>query len=244
MIILSSDYDGTLKTRILDLRINVRELQKYRSLGNIFVINTGRPFESIMHEIDEYDIPFDYLCCNDGAVVFDKHLDVVNETCLNQEQKTRIKNLIAFNNSFKIESFYSAKAKSSIEIENPIEIEIARVGDRRLGEFIKMLEPEKMGLSCYQWFNSLYIKNQSSKSMALDHVLAHLGSDIDPKDIYTIGDQGNDLEMIKNHRGFRMLESSPQLWFKTWRVVPEVHYLLKYLNLKSKIEQRGKQKCR
>ena len=244
MLILSSDYDGTLKTRILDLRVNIRELKKFRELGNVFVINTGRPFKSIMGEVEEYGIPFDYICCNDGAVVFDKHLDIVNEALITEEQKSHIKNITFFNPSFKLGHFYSAKERHDAEIDQPIEIEIVKTGDQKFEEFIRSLDPQNMGLSYFQWRNSIYIKNQTSKSKALDHVLAHLGSGINPKDIYTIGDEGNDLEMIKNHRGFRMLESSPKLWFQTWRVVPEVHYLLKYLNLKSKIEQRGKQKCR
>ena len=244
MIILSSDYDGTLNTRILELRKNIRELKRYRELGNIFVLNTGRSYESIMHEVEEYGIPFDYLCCNDGAVVFDEHLDVVNETNLTERQKNHIKSLTVSNPSFKIGSFYSAKEKKSIEIEHPIEIEVVRTDDHRFEDFIRDLDPQNLDLSYFQWHNSLYIKNQTSKSRALDHVIAHLGSEIDSRDIYTIGDEGNDLEMIQNHRGFRMLESSPKLWFKTWRVVPEVYYLLKYLNLKSKFEQRAKQKCR
>ena len=205
IIILSSDYDGTLNTRILDLRINVRELKKYRGLGNIFVINTGRPFESIMHEIDKYDIPFDYLCCNDGAVVFDKHLDVINETKLTENQKSHIKNITFFSHDFKIGSFYSAKKKHSVEIEHPIEIEVVKTGDCKFEKIINLLDSQNTRLSYYQWRNSLYIKNQTSKSKALDHVLTHLGAEIDSKDIYTIGDEGNDLEMIwrKNEKFWR-----------------------------------------
>ena len=243
MIILSSDYDGTLNTRILELRKNIRELKRYRELGNIFVLNTGRSYESIMHEVEEYGIPFDYLCCNDGAALFDKNLDVVHATYLSDQQVSHIKNLTAFSSSFKLGHFYTTKEQLSSEIKNPIEIEVIRTGDRRIEEFVDMLEAEKNGLSPYPFRNSVFIKGDVSKSKVLNHVLTHLGSDIKPEEIYTIGDENNDLEMIQNHRGFRMLESSPKLWFKTWRVVPEVRYLLKYLIIKSQIEEHRK-KCR
>ena len=78
MYVLASDYDGTLKTRIHDLRINIKSLKKFRSLGNKFIIVTGRSFESIKKEIDEFEIPFDYLSCNDGAVSFNDSLEVID----------------------------------------------------------------------------------------------------------------------------------------------------------------------
>lgn len=74
MYVLASDYDGTLKTRIHDLHINIKSLKKFRSLGNKFIIATGRSFESIKKEIDEFEILFDYLSCNDGAVSFNDSL--------------------------------------------------------------------------------------------------------------------------------------------------------------------------
>ena len=126
MLILSSDYDGTLKTRIHDLYINIREINKYRELGNIFVLNTGRPFESISKEIETFNIPFDYLCCNDGAVIFNEHFDVVKETTLDEKQVKHIKNLMPRFDGFKIEYYYSAKQKLSAEVNNPIEIEITK----------------------------------------------------------------------------------------------------------------------
>ena len=80
--------------------------------------------------------------------------------------------------------------------------------------------------------NRLRAKAPTTKSTALFDIAKIIG--VDPKTIYTIGDSPNDLEMIKNHHGFRMLESSPKVMFSTWRVVPEVRHLVNYLNWKSK----------
>ena len=234
MIILSSDYDGTLKTRIHDLNINIREIQKYRKLGNIFILNTGRPFKSIKREIDKFDIPFDYLCCNDGSVIFDQNLNIIKENNLNQNQIRHIKNLMPHFPSFKIGHFYTAKEMLSEEISEPIEIEIIKPAKEKFSNFIDLLKCSEIELQYFAAKNSLYLKNNVSKSKALDEIARIIDPSINPATIYTIGDEGNDFEMIKNHHGFRMLESSPKLWLTTWRIVPEVHHLVKYLNHKSK----------
>lgn len=234
MIILSSDYDGTLKTRIHDLRINIREIHKYRELGNIFVLNTGRPYGSIRKEIKRFDIPFDYLCCNDGAVIFDEHLDVVKETTLKPNQVRHIKNLVPYFYGFKIDHFYTAKEVSNKEVEGPIEIEIIKPDGAKFDALTSLITETVSETEYFAWKNSLYVKSNVSKSKALEEIARIIDPMINPASIYTIGDEANDLEMIKNHHGFRMLESSPKLWFTTWRIVPEVHHLVKYLNFKSK----------
>ena len=234
MYILSSDYDGTLKTRIHDLKINIHEINKYRKLGNIFVLNTGRSFESIFKEIETYDIPFDYLCCNDGAVIFNSHLDVIKETVLEPNQVSKIKNLVFNSPGFIIRHYYLAKERVLDEVEYPIEIEVVKSPELKFDSFKNLINKDMSEIICFAWKNSLYIKNNTSKSRALEEIARIENPLMNPADIYTIGDEANDFEMIKNHHGFRMLESSPKLWFTTWRVVPEVHYLVKYLNFKSK----------
>ena len=234
MIILSSDYDGTLKTRIHDLYININEIHRFRSLGNIFVLNTGRPFESISKEIKKFDIPFDYLCCNDGAVIFNEQYDIVKEKNLKADQIRSIKGLIPYFPGFRINHFYSAKERLTIEVNDPIEIEIVKPPERRFDDFTSTLKTKISEIEYFAWKNSLYIKSDVSKSKALDEIARIVDPTMNPAHIYTIGDEANDVEMIRNHRGFRMLESSPKLWFTTWRVVPEVHHLVKYLNYKTK----------
>ena len=70
MILLASDYDNTLNTFKLDLKINIYYLKKFIKEGNIFLLNTGRPYKSIKREIREYNIPYNYLSCNDGNILF------------------------------------------------------------------------------------------------------------------------------------------------------------------------------
>ncbi len=234
MFILSSDYDGTLKTRILDLKINIQEIEKFRELGNIFILNTGRPFTSICREIRRFDIPFDYLCCQDGAVIFDEKLDVIKETTLSDDQASHIKSLVPCFPGLRIMRYFSAKVISDREIQTPLEIEIVKQPDASFDEFQSRISSEIENVQSIGWKDSLFVKTTANKSKALVSIAELVDPTIDPRTIYTVGDEPNDLEMIKNHHGFRMLESSPKLWNSTWRILPEVHYLVKYLNFKSK----------
>ena len=43
MKLLVSDYDGTLKSDVKNLKININAIKKFMDEGNTFCIATGRP---------------------------------------------------------------------------------------------------------------------------------------------------------------------------------------------------------
>ena len=74
--LLVSDYDKTLKVNYdfkndLLMKINVKAIKKFLSEGNVFMLNTGRAFDSIKDEIIKNNIPYSYLACNDGTLLLD-----------------------------------------------------------------------------------------------------------------------------------------------------------------------------
>lgn len=228
MYVLASDYDGTLKTRIHDLRINIKSLKKFRSLGNKFIIVTGRSFESIKKEIDEFEIPFDYLSCNDGAVSFNDSLEVIDAKYIKTINFETILYILKKYPGFHIENFYTPKTTSKTFDQDTIEIVIQ--GKQKPNHLIRELNESNFG--CFRWRNLILVKEKCNKSDAIKFIT----STFENKKIYTIGDEDNDIEMIKDFNGFRMLESSPSLWF-TPKIVLEEHHLIKYLNFKSKLKR-------
>ena len=78
MKFLVSDYDGTLKSDIYNLKINISAINEFRKKGNHFAIATGRNYESIKNEINKYNIKYDYLITNDGAITFDRFDNILN----------------------------------------------------------------------------------------------------------------------------------------------------------------------
>ena len=73
MKILSSDFDNTLF--FLDDPIktakNIEAVKKFIASGNIFCIITGRTYMEIKPDLLKLDLPYTYLVCADGALIFD-----------------------------------------------------------------------------------------------------------------------------------------------------------------------------
>lgn len=45
--------------------------------GNIFIIITGRDIKSLLSDIDQTNLKYHYLVCNDGGIIFDNNLNII-----------------------------------------------------------------------------------------------------------------------------------------------------------------------
>lgn len=234
MFVLVSDYDGTFKTRIHDLKINIREIKKFRERGNIFAIATGRPFSSIEKEINKHGIELDFLACNDGAAIFDDKLNQVKAHYLTPEQLTFISSLLGEYPNLSLGRFFSPKEIFKNSIPEPIEIEIIKEPGTSFKPFISNLQLTYPSLHYFKAGKSLFIKGSVTKSTAVAEITNCLNFEVPKKHIYTIGDELNDIEMIRDYNGVRMFEAHPRLWLATPKFVFEEHHLVKYLNFRSK----------
>ena len=77
--LLVSDYDGTFNIHnnrsVIDS--NIDAVKRFIDSGNIFSLASARSFNSLKREIDKYKIPYNYLVCNNGGVVFDKDDNII-----------------------------------------------------------------------------------------------------------------------------------------------------------------------
>ena len=72
MIILASDFDNTiyyLEDPVKNQK-NIEAIRKFVSAGNTFCIITGRNYTSLKNALNENNIPYTYLICEDGAKIF------------------------------------------------------------------------------------------------------------------------------------------------------------------------------
>lgn len=83
--ILISDYDGTFYQNGIDIKKNIDKVNEFRTLGNLFVLATGRSYVDLKIMIDKYKIPYDYLILNHGALLLSKNLEVLNVFILDKE---------------------------------------------------------------------------------------------------------------------------------------------------------------
>ena len=80
MKIAITDYDGTLKDIKSGIvpQFNVEAIQKWRKSGNKFGIATGRNISMLDFELKNYDITLDFVVCVNGAVVLDKERNILH----------------------------------------------------------------------------------------------------------------------------------------------------------------------
>ena len=74
MRVAISDYDGTISLGGIGGDVDhavVEAVREWRESGNAFGIATGRDLSMIVYETERWGIPFDFLICCNGAVIYD-----------------------------------------------------------------------------------------------------------------------------------------------------------------------------
>lgn len=204
MKLLASDYDKTLKNGSIILKLNLKYLKKFIQDGNIFLLNTGRPYQSIKKEIIKYNIPYHYLSCNDGNILFN-HKDQV--IYISNLEKIIEKELLDLTNIFNFQIIPIKYLSNVLEYE----IIISKLNKLFLLNLDKIMIKYNM---CYKIFKEkeihIYIySNLVSKSKPIDYIKKK--ENIMDTNIYTVGDNINDLEMLRDYNGYAMYHASKEI---------------------------------
>lgn len=77
--ILASDYDGTLRKEGVVDPLDLQAIADFRAQGNWFGIVTGRAYDMIVHELAHYGIQTDFLICNNGSVICDAFGQILSQ---------------------------------------------------------------------------------------------------------------------------------------------------------------------
>lgn len=199
MYILASDYDNTLNTFDYDLKLNILFLKKFMKNGNIFLLNTGRPYESIKKEINKFNIPYNYLSCNDGNILFNSKNEIIYSSNLNldiYEELEKLKDefnlkidLIKFNNNL-------------LEFE----LIIPKLSELFWLKLNRIMVKYNLCSKVFKKFGTYYIylySNIISKSTPIEYLKDEYN--ISKNRIYTVGDHINDIEMIRDYNGYAMI---------------------------------------
>lgn len=220
MKLLLSDYDGTLKTDVKNLRLNVEAIWNFRQAGNHFGIATGRGFDSIKKEILEHHIPYDYLITNDGAMIFD----------------CRDRVLHAFDSSHDtLEGLHSGLKSRGYNptiykvpgTEKIVELEVIT---KYFESFVDMssfmnMHPEILQTIVKERFNKyIFFKVKVNKAEAIQKLLELLSVTYDS--VTTVGDNVNDTEMLLHFNGYKM-KNNKGLGHYSMETVDQVHTLIK-----------------
>ena len=207
MKILASDYDNTLYVPQEDIfKKNIQYIKDFISKGNVFIIITGRSYQGIKDDLVKYDIPYTYLICNDGAILFNS-----NDKCLKTEtidiEKIKKCQKILNSNNYK---YYLEDGFKEIKTPEKCIKVIAKYNDKiKAEEIVKKI---KKNIDVYAYVSTEHINiidSHVNKCTGLENLLEI--ENLLTENIYVIGDEINDYEMLKKFNGVTMEIHSKEL---------------------------------
>lgn len=234
--ILVSDYDDTLYTDEPELYKNLDAVKDFRKDNNLFVISTSRGYSSIMNEINKYNIPYDYLCVNNGAGILDNSGTLIYINHINTNLIKEIENKLQNYNNIEITRFYlnDIKIENKFNNNTPYIIEnIAEILGYKIKGCTELLQELKKEFEIIvpnfdimiKENKKLFLNNPDNNKEKAIHQLITL-ENLNEYKIYTVGDDDVDYNMLKQYNGYRMLHSSNLLETNINNVISSVRDLI------------------
>lgn len=207
--VLVVDYDRTLFINNDDMLNNINSINKFRENGNIFIIATGRTYNSLKKEIDKYNIEYDYLILNHGSLVIKKDKSTLFHYKIDKNILFDITNYLS---KYKPKSvMYSYYTEDTNDINNP-DISKITIGFQKDIETFKKIMMDivkkynnKLNIYFTQNYEIEIISKETNKSRAIDLLMKK--ANFKKENIYTIGDSYTDIDMINDYNGSCMEKS-------------------------------------
>lgn len=220
MKLLASDYDGTLNHNGID--DNKRNMiSKWQKAGNVFALISGRGPESVLQIYREKKFPCDYLIANNGAIIFTPEGKIISD--IRCEGATAFPLLrLLFENGCPFgdvqTAFPCTVHRDTADCEESDDYTLGNVPpipyfnqiSTRLPDFESAAEvTETIRRNFGEILNPLQngicidiVRRDMNKAKGLYLLRDYLG--IDSDDIITVGDNVNDLDMLREFRSYAM----------------------------------------
>lgn len=198
MKILASDFDNTIY--YLDdkekNKKNVSAIKKFINQGNIFCIITGRNYSDLKKLLNENDIPYSYLVCEDGAKIFNNMDYCIDTILLDRNTIEEIIPILEENNC----DYYLDDGYNKTEyLEDVVKIVINCTDEKEKERMVRIIK-DKINVHIYASRTHVNIINKVvNKENALKKLfnLEELNINL----LKVIGDNDNDYEMLKAFNG-------------------------------------------
>ncbi|MBE6157465.1 MAG: HAD-IIB family hydrolase [Firmicutes bacterium] len=197
MKILASDFDKTLYIDDTNkLKMNIESIKKFISNGNIFCIITGRNYSDLKLLLNKYNIPYSYLICQDGAKIYNNVDYCINTISLDSDIVKRLMEVLDNKNC---DYFLDDGYNETTNINDCVKIAI-KYNDKEKAE--ELLNEIKSKFDLYIYLSTEHINivnSEVNKSNSIKKLLEL--ENLNKNDVYVIGDEVNDLEMLKHFKG-------------------------------------------
>lgn len=226
--ILVSDFDNTLYKNNNDLILNIDTINSFVEKENIFIIATGRCYKDISKFVVKYNIPHNYLICNDGATIFDNKGKLIYKKDIIHDTGVKIIEYLESKNLMNI-TYIDTGFDYTKDINYDFNGVIIRVFNKEESQILLNNIINKFdGIHGYisdNWIN--IIEKSVNKSSGIK-VLCKMNN-YDKNNIYTIGDTINDISMIKSYNSACMANSTADLKANCTKSFNSVREYIKYI---------------
>jgi hypothetical protein len=247
MMILVSDYDGTLKQRDISNE-DIQAVNKFRAQGHLFGIATGRAIKFLTDELVNYDIKRDFLIGTNGGVIHFEEENIISY--LSRIRPELIQKIFAIVSNHKDAVFY---VSDGFQYATPKVIQDSLTGEKTIeipeqmynsacikGPSIDVNKSiydvlRNHGFSELDFFYNTYdvgivdvVSGGVSKSSTIHKVFVE-GMGYQKEDIFTIGNSLNDVEMIRDFKGFAVTNSDPQIIPLASAIFPNISTCIEHL---------------
>ena len=245
MKLLVCDYDGTFYTDEENIQLNIQKIKEWMCNGDLFMISSGRCFNSILDKIVKYDIPIDFISSADGSHLFDRNSNIIFEKMMDSKILEKLNKIIDIGAHTELQ--FGTRKDYLINLPDDklissmnFKLDRNNVPNIFLSEWNSLKKENKdYSFFVYSYGDISYycIKpkgiNKSSPISYLEKNIPLLKSDI-----YTVGDGDNDICMIKDFNGY-VIGDNLNLKKHALERFDEVYYLVDDIN-NQKVKRRWK----
>ena len=224
MKIIASDFDGTISYNGIS-EADSKAISKFRKAGNKFGIVTGRDLEMtlwVLHDLKKFNTEVDFVICCTGAIILTGEGEILK---IKKGKVTeRFHDIIAkarslgvgnfnFNNGLK-RVYIDPRAKIPYDLDDLREFTQVNVwfaNEENSEKFSEYIVKENSNVICaYRNGGSVDMPpiNTSKVTGIYDYASILGEKDIE---IYTVGDNLNDIPMIKEFCGFAVSNARPEV---------------------------------
>lgn len=242
--LLVSDYDGTYLDKNGEsgfLLVNKKIITSFIDNDNMFAFASGRNFISLKGQTNKYNLPYNYLVCNNGTSIFNSKDELLHYKLIPYTSVIKTINYLNKKNNILTKRYLDvfgnettnfndiAEIVCTVNIETPEMFEEVK-NEINFLQSIFFTKNSSQLCTVSDGKNSkstqyLVIKEPSDKKEAINFISSREG--IDEKSIYTIGNDFNDYEMLKCYNGFKMIDSRSELELLDVPEVSSVYELVK-----------------
>ena len=208
MRILASDFDNTIY--YLDdaekNKKNIEAIKKFVRAGNTFCIITGSNYTDLKKYLNEYEIPYTYLICEDGAKIFNSVDYCLNTILLDSKEVEKIVNIIKEHDW----EYYLDDGYNITENYNDcVKVVIKCSDEEKQREIVEIIQKEVPVHVYASRFHINIINSTVNKENALKRLfnIENLNYGI----LKVIGDNDNDYEMLREFDGAVIKEHHEKL---------------------------------